>query len=489
VTDLSQISNEELMRAAGIAPAPASGPDLSGVSTEDLLKAANATPKKPFNVLPLSEDANGKVSFDIHAGLPGAILRAVTAPYDAMTGKFDPMSPEGQQRAFETALTISPGSVAMRAGERAIPGELMSLRREKVKPPSADELRTAASKGYDAARDTGAEYPGQTVASAVEDAQRGMQSEGILAELAPQTFSILSKLQNPPEGAVVTIASLDAARKALNRVAGNFGNPTEQEAARRVIRRIDDLITGGNQAAAPAGNSGSVSLVPSPAPGASAANGAGLGGSPAPDAAQMAAARFIKEARGNAAAGFRSDRITGAEDAAELRSAAANSGQNLGNTLRQRLASILLSDKQSRGFSPEELAAMRQVVEGTATANTLRYVGNLLGGGGGIGQTGIATLGAAGGAALGGGPVSAGVGAALLPLTGATSRAGYNALVGRQVAKLDELVRKRSPLYQQRANAAPLIPERSDTALGLLLRGLLLPQAPGGLLGDPSQSY
>jgi len=35
---------------------------------------------------------------------------------------------------------------------------------------------------------------------------------------------------------------------------------------------------------------------------------------------------------------------------------------------------------------------MRQVVNGTATSNTLRRVGNMLGGGGGLGQTAIASL-------------------------------------------------------------------------------------------------
>jgi len=50
--------------------------------------------KQPFSVLPFSEDPQGGVHFDIHAGLTGAALDAFTAPGDAYAGRLDPASPE-----------------------------------------------------------------------------------------------------------------------------------------------------------------------------------------------------------------------------------------------------------------------------------------------------------------------------------------------------------------------------------------------------------
>jgi hypothetical protein len=443
--------------------------------------AAPAPAPKPFGMLPMREDPDGSFHLDLSQGITGALWNAVSAPRDAMQGKFAPGSPEAVDRAFGAAAVMTPANPAMRAGERALPGVLQSTRRQEPKVPTAQELKTASGGAYDAARATGAEYPGVSIGSMADRTMADLQEQGILGELAPQTFSIIGKLQNPPEGAVVTIASLDAARKALNRVAGNFGNPTEQEAARRVIQRIDEIIEGAGNAAGAPGNRGPVSPVSASPGGAGAADGAGAGGV-AEDALSQAA-RLIREARGNAAASFRSDRLTGKVEQAENRAAAANSGQNIGNTIRQRLVDILNNDKLKRGLSDEEVAAIQQVVDGTASSNTLRRVSNWLGGGGGLGQTVLSILGAAGGGAAGGG-VGAGAGAALPLALGSGTRMGYNALVGRQAGKVDELIRKRSPLYQQRQEQAPMLPSLWDVNSGVLMRGLLGSYPQSGLLGN-----
>jgi hypothetical protein len=61
---------------------------------------------------------------------------------------------------------------------------------------------------------------------------------------------------------------------------------------------------------------------------------------------------------------------------------------------------------------------------------------------------------------------------------------GYNALVGRQAGKVDELIRKRSPLYQQRQEQAPMLPSLWDVNSGVLMRGLLGSYPQSGLLGN-----
>jgi len=451
----------------------------SGLSDADLVKQHGIPQQStPFSVLPFSEDPQGGVHFDIHAGLTGAALDAFTAPGDAYAGRLDPASPEGQKRAFDFATMFSPMSPAMRAGARAVPGALMSERRGQAPVPTAAELKTAASAGYDAARQTGAEYPGADIGNLAQTAQHELESDGILSELAPQTFAVLGRLSNPPPGSTVNIGSLDAVRKSLGRIAGNFGNPTEQEAARRIIARIDQHIEdAGAGAASISPGPGSTLPVPSAAAGAGGANGTGAAG--VAENPLTAAARLIREARANSAAMFRSDRVSGVEEAADLRASAANSGQNTGNTLRQRLASLLLNDKQSRGFSAEELDAMRQVVNGTATSNTLRRVGNMLGGGGGLGQTAIASLGGAIGSAMGGGMEGAAIGAGAATGLGTGTRSAYNSLVGRQMRGLDEMMRRRSPLFQQRP--VPMLPNLWDMGAGAGVRGSLLSN-PQGLL-------
>lgn len=443
-----------------------------------------APPSRPFNVLPLNEDAQGHIHFDITAGLPGAILRAVSAPADVYEGRLDPMSPEGNARAREFAMTFSPMSPAMRVGARTLSSDLLSERRGKPAIPTADQLKATANSQYDAARATGAEYPGSSIGDMAANVQSGLQNDGILAELAPKTHSILQQLQGGPPGSVVTIASLDAARKALNRIGGTFGNPTEQEAARRAIRELDSFIAnGGNSSSGAAmGAGGSSAALSEPPAAAGAADAIGMAGSATGDQDPLAqAARLIQQARGNAAAAFRSGRITDAEDAADLRAAATNSGQNGGNATRQRLASLLNSNKQSRGFSEDELDAMRQIVKGTLASNSLRRTSNMLGGGGGLGHSLVTMLGGIGGSMVGG-EVGAGVGAGLAAGTGAATRSAYNALVGRQIAKLDELVRRRSPLYQQ--SAGPMLPNLWDRALGFGAQGGLLGLNNGGGLLD-----
>jgi len=102
----------------------------------------------------------------------------------------------------------------------------------------------------------------------------------------------------------------------------------------------------------------------------------------------------------------------------------------------------------------------------------MRYTSNLLGGGGGLGQALMGGMGAAAGGAVGS-PWYAALGAVAPAATGATLKAGENLLARRGMNAVDEMMRMRSPLYQQ--NQAMTPPYRS--ALDLL-RERLMPDAP-----------
>ncbi len=77
-----------------------------------------------------------------------------------------------------------------------------------------------------------------------------------------------------------------------------------------------------------------------------------------------------------------------------------------------------------------------------------------MGGGGGLGRTVAAGIGATAGGALGG-PVGAGIGAAVPTGAGAIARALYNGMTKKQIEALDELVRSRSPLGKSMQQNAP----------------------------------
>lgn len=452
----------DLFDEAGIAPTPdASAP----AAPRDLIAESGLAPISS-SIWPLTQDAPGQwPHFDSNAGLLGTIKRALMAPGDVYAGRLDPNSEEGRQRAFDLASMFTPANPAVRAGDYAIPGLAKNL--VPPKPPTIGALNNATDAAYDVVRATGAQYPGEAVGSLARDTISGLNNDGFIATNAPKTHAILNDLANPPDGSFATITGLDSARRALNKISGDR---TDQAAARQGVAAIDDFIQKAGTAPPMAG--------PPTAAGEGAPNLSGLNGL-TPEAE---AARLIQQARGNAAAAFRSDRITGAEDAAERQAAVANSGHNIGNALRQRLNSILNNPQQSRGFSQDELDAIRQVVEGTASSNTLRLVSNKLAGGGGIWSTILSGIGAAIGAHLGG-PEWAAAGVAIPHVVGPAVRNAYNSTVSRQIADLDELIRSRSPLYQQ----TPWVPGSPAWPLTLRRSGLLsnssAQQNPDGLLG------
>ncbi len=418
---------------------------------------ANAGRKGSF--LPLSRDAEGNLQFDLSAGITGDIGRATlsgfTAPGDVASGKLDPNSPEGMRRALDFAALATPVNPAIRAGDKAIPGVLKAFRPKKPLAPTVDALKEASEAGYEAVRTMGVDYSSAAVKSLADDIQRELQDKGILAELSPKTFSILGKLQNPPADSVAGIEGLVAARRAFNNAAGDFTNPTERLAANRVVDRLDEFLQGRDASSVVAGA------------------GVGDGGAPA---AAAAAARALEDARGNYAAAKRSERITGAEERAELNAAVANSGANVDNQLRARARDLLTRPKESRGYSKEEIEFLEKIARGTFSANFTRKLGNLLGGGGGHGAQVAGGIGAAFGGSFGGFP-GASLGFALPPVIGALSKRASGALVRRQFNKLDEMIRKRSPLYQAALRNPPMA-AASPEARAVLTRGLML-AAPG----------
>ena len=372
---------------------------------------------------------------------------------DTGQGVTNPQLETAAKTLGAAALPINP---AFRAGDRAIPGMARTAFQKKVPPvPTRDELYKAGDAGYNQARRMGVDYNPNVVADLAAQTQLALDRDGFRARTAPNTFNILRDLQrvpktDPGERAIVDVDDLHAARKTLRRIPNGPDYDQDREAARRVIEALDRF-----------------SEEPPPE---------GVLAGPA-----AAAGAIQKEARANWAAMERSKEVAGRQQSAERRAKASNSGFNIDNTLRQRVASLLDEVERGRlkGFSAEEIKAMNEFAAGTPTRNSVRLVANILGGGGGM-----ATLLAGGIAGAAGGYPAA----IALPAAGIGAKVTQNALGRRAMTRLDEKVRSRSPLYQKRlasAPAAPLSPEARAAAL----RAMTMSGAPQSLLGSSSPLF
>lgn len=396
---------------------------------------------------PVSVNGNGHYSLAV----PGLLQRAysaATAPGDVLTGKaqtpYSPgatstqPSPDLLNRATDFASFFGPQSAALRAGEM-IPGELASR-----SAPSAQELKNVAGAGYDAARASGATVPGQDIADAARQVQQTLQGDhGIIAKTAPKTYAILDELANPPAGAVGTYTGLEAARRGLGAISGEAG--TEGLAGRTAVRGLDPLID-----------------------------------SMAPDAA-AARANYAAAQRSNDLTGTLDRANTGILERAETRAQASNSGRNIDNAIRQRVASLLEKPSEVSGFSDPEIEALKSIVAGGPAQNTARFVGNLLGGGGGLAHMLTGAMGGAGAAHLGGGLLETALGAAIPPAIGYGAKTLENTLAQRALGRADEMTRMRSPLADSLLSAGGLwapSTSRNQAVVRALLPGLLSPPAP-----------
>jgi hypothetical protein len=287
--------------------------------------------------------------------------------------------------------------------------------------PSIEQLKDAARGGYQSSEVTGLSVQPRTVAEFAQATKAKLLAEGGLDDVvAKGTIDTLSKLEKAPPGMIVTGQNLDSLRKTLGHVAEGRDPVTRRPTADAIAARkaIDELDA----------------FVPKITPKDT------LAGNPS------AAAETWDTARQNWGAAARAETIDQKMIQAELRAAAANSGGNVANTVRQRMADVLINPALKSGYSADELAQMEQIVRGTGAQNALRRAGKFLGGGGGLGSMATSGFGAGTAAVLGGGPATVAAGATILPAIGYGLNALSNKLTMRQIDALSEAVRSRAPL-------------------------------------------
>jgi hypothetical protein len=426
-----------------------------------------------------TEEKPGRGLIDQALGLTGervktwperAVREALTLPKRMIDAAYS--APAGSREATEamipvaaeTALTMSPVNPAIRAGDKIIPGAAKAFQAEKVAVPTTQELAKAGGADIRAATASDLNIPASAIANYSQKIQAEFSKPGssIHPVDAPNTFAKLKELEGASSDAFFTPANLQSLRESLQATAQNF-NPNaakDQLAASRAIKALDEFLP----------SLGAKDTMAGAAPGSIATKEQLIASAMEGKREAERVAGLFERGRGNYAAGQRSNDITGILDRAntgileraETRAQAANSGRNIDNTIRSKVASVLERPKEVSGLSDKELAALNSVVEGGAGRNTARYIANLMGGGGGIGQTGVAAIGAGIGGTVGGIP-GALIGGGLPTAIGSGAKAIANALAKRDLRSVDELLRKRSPLFKERMENAEMMPVSAES--------------------------
>ena len=323
--------------------------------------------------------------------------------------------------------------------------------------PLIDDLHDAANDAYKQIRQSGFALKPVPVASLADQIEQDLTKRGWTERNVPETYGVirdLQELRNAPAGAQVTADNFDTARQELLQATRNQTNKREGGAAWTAIGKLDDYLSN-----VPAGH---------------VASG---------DA--QAASDLFDQARGNWAAMKRLEMASGKVELGALNAETSNSGMNTDNAMRQAVKQLIRPNKygkalaEQHGFSDDEIGLMEDIAKGTMTRNTLRYVGNLLGGGGGVGQLGLTAAGMGLGYETGNPEYLA------LPALGAAARYGAGRMAQSDAQRLLGAVARRSPL----GSVAPTV--TPSQARPLLAAGALRGNAPmtvQTLLGFPALS-
>lgn len=368
--------------------------DIGTSAWNDIKKAATNVAKSVYSGVTLPRDViTGDAKLPSSGAVPGSVEFG------------DPDS--AGTRVADMATLATPLPAAMRAGEKAIPGVANATVEGRTAAPTLEQLSGTAGKQFTQAKNMGVELRPEVFPALGEMLEQQLQSKGILPEHAPITYETIKRFKSPPEGAIVTVSDLHNARQALGNAAGNFNFPKDTLAGSEGVKLLDQFLADISEKAVLAGD----------APAASA---------------------LLKDAIGNTAAAKRAgdfdSRLTRAEHATDRQVAG-----SLDSQIRSKAGGLLDNAKANRGLNADELAQLETINSGNTGQNILRQLGR---GGAGVIPIGahIAVAMGTGGSSI---PASLAIGAPLY-----AARKIAEALTKKEAAKLDEMLRSRSPLFE-----------------------------------------
>lgn len=235
------------------------------------------------------------------------------------------------------------GNVGGEAIARGV-GKVAGAFNKQPKVPSVDEIRAAKDAAYKASEDAGVILSPNVARGIRSKIEEDLANFAYIPENEPKIAPLLKMLQRAEEGNT-TLKGLDAIRKG----AGNVFNPMEKAQsamASKMTRRIDEALN---------------ELTPNDVVAGDAKRGV----------------ESILEARRLNTQTSKYDKIAEALAKAENNAAAAGTGGNIDNAIRQQIKAIKNSPSKRRGFSPDELAAMDEIIKGVPSQNAARLIGRL----------------------------------------------------------------------------------------------------------------
>jgi len=314
------------------------------VSTAAEIAGALPTALMPLGVLGKAAQA-GSVPARAVAG--GAIGAGQGATYAFNAGE------DGFENRVGDALTgaavgggVGAVAPALGAGVRAVRRGVTGARASQsniANAPSVEQLRSQATKLFDASSKDGLAVKPAAFQSAVADIAAWAADQGIDPTLHPGATAALKRLTQAADDPNQT-ASIETLRRVLGSAAGSRA-PDEGRIASGMIDRLDGFMDSLTPDQIASGNPASLAL--------------------------------LKQGREAWGRMRRSELVDDAVTRAERRAASTGSGGNVNNAIRQNIKSILDSPAKRRGFSDTEIAAMEDVVRGRPTENALRLLGKL----------------------------------------------------------------------------------------------------------------
>jgi hypothetical protein len=342
--------------------------------------------------------------------------------------------PLGKAGAVKTGLAQgalfgagnSEGDVAQRAADAAVGGAASGALggvvsgvarvvggKAPTATPSIQELKAAASKGYQSEAVKGLEINPKAAADIATSIRIKLDDQGFDDVVASKAHAILKKLEAIPEGGTVTGQNLHSFQKTLGKAAGSV-DPQEKAAASIALSEFNKRLEAVDPSFVIKGSADDFS-------------------------------RTMKEANANYNAASQSGKIDKKTVDATIRAGSVDSGANTGATIRRRMAEVATKPSEQRGLRSEEVETAKRIAMGNRTENFLRRGGNILGGGGGLGAlaSGAVGMGAAGAYSQDPGGSFAGL---ALPALGFAMRGMGNRMTMKQAQKLSDTIRARAPL-------------------------------------------
>jgi hypothetical protein len=378
----------------------AQGADVVGdvANAPDTRKPSVSATAAKFGLDPMQDTRGSPGEKAATAALVNTAIQSAPALLFARGGRPNPVG-----RGVETGAK-PPASRPAAASNRPA-----QLGRVSDKPPTIDELSTAARDAYSRAREAGVVISDESFGTFKQKVSSALKDEGIDPSLHPDATAALKRLSETD--GQVSLSQLETLRKIANDAQGSV-KPADRRLAAQIVDEIDDFMDNLSEKDVNAGD-------------------------------PKAAAAF-KEARGFYSRKKKAEEIQQLVHRAEL-SAPNFTGSGMENALRTEFRALAKNEKKMRRFTAEERAAIEKVAKGGPTENALRMLGKFA-------PTGAVSSVLSGGAGfMAGGPL----GAVGLPAAGLLSRYAATQMTLRNAQAAQELMRRGAPVPAPRSPTAP----------------------------------